>query len=200
MLRLQIFILFSCCLFLFSSCLNYSERIHFHDDGSGSAVIRLKFTDDEKNDYLPSNSSLKKMVNSFNERYQTNLTAESISDHLIIGFEFNNIDELNLVYSHLSSFLFSQYLEYLPVIHFSVKDGCMNRFFNDFSINRTDDNFYLSDKLQSFLSIYSFDSEVVSSENRFSTISGNKKSVMVHLEDMTIRGRDYQVSNQIRLK
>lgn len=63
-----------------------------------------------------------------------------------------------------------------------------------------DKNAFLSDKLQSFSSIYSFDSEVVSVENPFSVISGELDVVKLEFLDFESEASTHKLSNLIFLK
>ena len=195
----NLFLLLGLCLFL-PSCFRYAESIHLRTDGSGFARFHIEFTEFINPEIQQKAVSLTKQLQQLNDTHDAQLNSYLINNNLYVSVEFENLEDLNLIYNKGIHLLSIDWETHVPTNHFYADNKRFVRFFNDYLVNKTDKNAYLSDKLQSFLSIYSFDNEVVSVENPFSVISGELDVVKLEFLDFESGASTHRLSNLIFLK
>lgn len=195
----NLFLLVGLCLFL-PSCFRYAESIHLRTDGSGYAHFHIEFTGFVNLEIQEKAISLSKQLQQLNDTHDAELNCYLINNNLYVSVEFENLEDLNLVYNKGIHLLSTDWEIHVPTNHFYADNKVFVRFFNDYLVNKMDKNAFLSDKLQSFSSIYSFDNEVVRVENPFSIISGELDVVKLEFFDFESEASPRRLSNLIFFK
>jgi hypothetical protein len=195
----NLFLLVGLCLFL-PSCFKYAESIHLRTDGSGYAHFHIEFTGFINSEIQQKALLLSKKLQQLNDTHDAELNCYLINNNLYVSVEFENLEDLNLIYNKGIHLLSPDWETHVPTNHFYADNKMFVRFFNDYLVNKMDKNAFLSDKLQSFSSIYSFDSEVVRVENPFSVISGELDVVKLEFLDFESEASTHRLSNLIFLK
>lgn len=195
----KLFLLIGLFFFL-PGCFKYAESIHLRKDGSGYARFHIEFTDLSMPEIRKKVVSFNKQLQLLDDTHDAQLTSYLINKDLYVSIEFERLEDLNLIYAEGIYLIGSDWKSHVPAKHFYSDNKMFVRFFNDYLVNKTDNNAYLSDKLQSFSSVYSFDSEVVRVENPLSVISGELDFVKLEFLDFESDARRYKLSNLIFLK
>ncbi|MDG1297996.1 MAG: hypothetical protein P8P48_12705 [Saprospiraceae bacterium] len=195
----NLFFLIGICLFL-PSCFKYTESIHLRKDGSGYAHFHIEFTGFVNPEIQQKAVSLIKHLQQLNDTHDAELKCYLINNNLYVSVEFENLEDLNLIYDKGIHLLSTDWETHLPTNHFYADNKMFIRFFNDYLVNKMDKNAHLSDKLQSFSSFYSFDNEIVRVENPFSVISEELDVVKLEFLDFESEASAHRLSNLIFLK
>lgn len=195
----NLFFLVGFCLFL-PGCFRYAESIHLRMDGSGYAHFHIEFTEFANTEIQQKVVFFSKQLQQLNDTHDAQLNSYLINNNLYVSVEFENLEDLNLIYNKGLHLLRPDWETHLPKNHFYGDNKTFVRFFNDYLVNKMDNHAYLSDKLQYFLSVYSFDNEIVRVENPFSVISGEINVVKLEFLDFESEVCTHRLSNLIFLK
>lgn len=123
----NLFLIVGLCIFL-PSCFKYAESIHIRTDGSGYAHFHIEFTGFIDPEIQQKALSLNKQLQLLNVKHDAELNSYLINNNLYVSVEFENLEDLNLIYNTGIHLLSTDWETHVPTNHFYADNKKFVRF------------------------------------------------------------------------